>query len=144
MNTNYLTLISKSKNLTLTNKTTNKITKFTNKKSNKTVNKKDNNLLITVFIGILAFTTNSYAAEGEPCGAVLCLSGISALGGNLGECKPHVRKFFSFNAFSKKGLFNPNAAYVKRYQWLNKCKETNPAFKQAIMQAYGYMPRSPW
>jgi len=97
--------------------------------------------VISSLLGAFNFAS---AAEGEPCGAVLCLSGISALGGNLGECKPHIRKYFSFNAYSKKGLFDPNVAYVKRYQWLNQCKETNPVFKQAIMQAYGYMPRSPW
>jgi len=107
--------------------------------------KVNKNLLITIFASMLVSPiTNTYAVEADPCGAVLCLSGISALGGNLGECKPHIKKYFSFNAYSKKGLFNPNAAYVKRYNWINKCKGANPAFKQMIMATYGYVPISPF
>jgi len=101
-------------------------------------------LTATIFSCSVLATANSYAVQSDPCGAVLCLSGIGALDGKLGECKPHVKKFFSFNAFDKKGFFSPSAAYVKRYKWLNQCKSANPVFKQAIMASYGYMQRSPW
>jgi len=101
-------------------------------------------LPITVISCCLGISSLATANEGEPCGAVLCLSGISALNGNIGECRPHVKKFFSFNAFDKKGFFSPSVAYAKRYKWLNQCKEADPVFKQVIMASYGYMQRSPF
>jgi len=105
---------------------------------------KNTKILITaaVLSGLL-ITNNSYAAEADPCGAELCLSGLAAAGGNIKECKVHVKKFFSIKGF-KKGIFVPAATYAMRYKWLNQCKGGNKAFRLAIMNVYGNLPYLPF
>jgi len=57
-----------------------------------------NNAFPVILSSVLALSIiapiNANAVAADPCGAVLCLSGVNALQGNLGECKPHIKKFF--------------------------------------------------
>jgi len=104
-------------------------------------NPKSKTLALSAILGLMLTAPNLQAEqkdpnEPDPCGAVLCLSGINALGGDIGACKPHVKKYFSFGVFVPKIGLDPIATYAKRFRWLNKCPNSDPliaSFKVIIM-----------
>lgn len=99
-------------------------------------------LIAGLFVTALVFggfAVNSYAASA--CGAELCLSDYKAAK-MATECQKEIDAFFSIKK-KKHGDFSPSRTYRERRKYLYKCDSGNTEEKEAILNAFGYLPSKP-
>lgn len=80
--------------------------------------------------------TSLSAKANDPCQIVLCMWG-KVEGGNESHCDSSIKKFFSLNAFKKKGRFDPSGTLDMRKELLNGCPAADPISVAKILSKFG-------
>ena len=72
---------------------------------------------VLVMFFIFSFSSGVYAKN--PCGSVMCLSGMLT-GDNPSECEKHIDDYFSIRKYMN-GIWKIGKTIEKRYNYLRQC-----------------------
>lgn len=101
-----------------------------------------NQLVLVACLGLLG-VCGPAAADGDPCGAVMCLSVNDSA---PWQCGDHVNTYFNIRVYrGKKHVFDPGATAAKRYsEVMDQCPDAEQSDKDKVNATYGTLEYFPF